>query len=132
MKYLAIPYSHPDEVIRDLRAEIADSVAAYFAYANHHIFSPISHWHHIAKEYKLETHFDYWKSYNYTMLARCDRVIVVKIGGWKKSLGVQQEIEFAKMLHIPVRPTPPEDCNVTPSLLLRYNERWVMYEKLQL
>ena len=102
MIYLAIPYSHADPAVMDSRAEIADYITARLTLAGYEVYSPISSWHHIAKEYELPTDYAYWKRLNDHILSICDRLWVIRLDGWEESKGVQDEIETAEKLSIEI------------------------------
>ena len=46
--YLACPYTHPDEVTRNTRVELASIIAAKLMCEGHVVFSPITHGHYVA------------------------------------------------------------------------------------
>lgn len=102
MIYLAIPYSHPEQVVREKRFKIVNAVAAELMRKGAVVYSPISHCHVIAAEYDLPTSWTYWKKSCVEFVTRSDQVIVVCVDGWKESTGVQAEIEIAKEHNIPI------------------------------
>lgn len=65
------------------------------------MFSPISHWHHIASEYELPTNYEFWHTYNCTILSVCSEMRIVTSEGWNKSKGVKAEIDFCLEKGIP-------------------------------
>ena len=71
------------------------------------VFSPISHTHPIALACDLPRGFEYWGSYDRAMLARCGKMVVLKIDGWQDSVGVQAEIEIARALGITIEYMDP-------------------------
>lgn len=93
--YMATPYSHNDRCVRLDRYSAACRVAADLIQKGHLVFSPIAHSHPITMRGGLPLGFDYWKAFDLHMLRLCDKVIVVKMTGWKESIGVQAEIEEA-------------------------------------
>jgi hypothetical protein len=100
--YLASPYSHPDPAVRNARYE---AVARYTILAIREgfvIFSPIVYGHQLALTGDLPTDAEWWRSFNETVIAACDSMIVLQIDGWQESLGVKMEIEFAASRNIPV------------------------------
>ena len=103
MIYIAIPYTHKNPAVMDARAEVADHVAALLTRIGYEVYSPISSWHHISKEYSLPTDYEFWKNLNDRMMLNSDRVLVIMLDGWKESKGVQDEIAFAERFGIEVK-----------------------------
>jgi hypothetical protein len=100
--YLATPYSHPERVVRLQRFEKVNAVAARLMRDGMHIFSPISHTHPIAEAGDLPLGFDFWQKYDTAFLNNCCKLIVLRLDGWEKSVGVTAEIEIAKSLGLPI------------------------------
>ena len=100
--YLASPYSHPDEVERQLRFRLVCRKAAKLIQEGRLVFSPIAHSHPIAVIGDLDggfsLDFELWREFDQRMLAACDMVWVYCIDGWKESKGIAAEIEIAKRL----------------------------------
>jgi hypothetical protein len=100
--YLACPYSHKDHKVMVSRFEAVNKVAADLMGKGQYIFSPISHTHPIALAGFLPHGWDYWEGYDRRILKCCDRIIVLRLDGWKESTGVQAEIKIGEELGIPV------------------------------
>ncbi len=66
------------------------------------VFSPISHTHPIAEAGDLPKGWEFWESYDRTFLEWCDRLHVLKLPGWRESIGVAAEIQIAGQLGKPV------------------------------
>ncbi len=96
MIYLATPYSHADPAIREERFLAVNKVAARLMQAGHLVFSPISHGHPIQAAGDLPTDWGYWQRYCEKMLSVCTSLVIVKLDGWKESVGVAAEFELAK------------------------------------
>lgn len=105
--YLASPYTHEFKCIQEERFTLVCKCAAYYMKRNYHIFSPIAHTHPIATVGSLPTHFDYWNEYDRIMLSQAKEMWILTIPGWKKSTGVQKEIEIAKELEKDILYTYP-------------------------
>ena len=109
MIYLAVPYTHDDPQIRLDRFNAANAMAARLMCLGQNIFSPISHSHPIVESMicrnnmndKLYT-WQYWKQYDFEMMRMCDGMYVLMLDGWKESVGVKAEIEYAKELELRV------------------------------
>lgn len=70
--------------------------------AGRFVYSPIVHCHPVAISYGLPRDFQFWKDYNYHMLVRSDELLVLCLPGWQESVGVTQEIEWAKAFGLPI------------------------------
>ena len=98
MIYLAIPYTGQE----DAAFRFANRYAGMLMQEGHLVFSPISMCHSIAQVVKLPTDFEYWKRYDFHMLNLCDMLVVLMFDGWKESVGVQGEIEYATEIGMPI------------------------------
>jgi len=108
IEYLATPYTHDDELIRDFRAEVSDCIAAALTKKGRIIFAPISAWHHIAKKYNLPRDFEYWADLDEAFLSACSKLLVIKLDGWKESKGLKLEKAIAKKYGIPISYIDPQ------------------------
>jgi len=99
MIYLASPYSHPDAAVREQRFRAACRATAQLIEASHAVFSPIVHGH-LLVAYGLRADWLFWEPFARRHLARCDRVLVLMIDGWRESVGIAAEtriaVEFGK------------------------------------
>lgn len=100
--YLASPYSHPDSKVRHERFEAVCKQAAMMMKDGLLVFSPIAHTHPIAS-FGLPGGWEYWQKYDRTMLERSDELAVLKLDGWKDSIGVKAEIEIACEIGLAIR-----------------------------
>jgi hypothetical protein len=107
MMYLAGPYSHKDESIRQARFEALTKKAAQLMRDGHVIFSPITHGHAIAELHDLPLEFEWWSNQCLTILKSARGLLVLCIDGYKESIGVNSEIEYAKANNIPVKYVNP-------------------------
>ncbi len=103
MIYLASPYSSPDPLIMKTRFLLAEQVTASFLTRGVYIYSPIVHCHELSSKYELPGDFAFWQGYNFDMLRRADSLAVLAIPGWKESVGVQEEIRFARLAGVPIQ-----------------------------
>lgn len=103
MIYLASPYSHADELVREGRYREACKHAAMLMSDGEIVFSPIAHSHPIAIYLPSDKvcDFDFWMEQDLPILAACDDLYVLMLAGWEKSRGVAREIEFARQSAIP-------------------------------
>ena len=102
--YLATPYSHADEEVKERRFKEASAMAAQLMEAGYLVFCPIAHSHPI--EYygmpDLKSG-DWWLRQDFAILKHCDILMVYEMPGWNISYGVKKEIEFAKEHGIPIK-----------------------------
>lgn len=102
MIYLAQPYSHSDPVIQESRY----SAAMYFCHllfkANQPVYSPIIHWHNVARIYDLPGDAATWHNFNIAMLNRARKLYLMRIDGWRESRGVYTELVYAYKIGLPV------------------------------
>ena len=113
--YLASPYQNPDNPTDRLycaqRFAEACSAAAKLMAQGHLIFCPIAHSHCIA-DYLLadaRNSHDFWLKQDFALLASAQRLLVLMLHQWRRSYGVQREIEFARDNGIPVLYLKPEE-----------------------
>lgn len=103
MIYLAAPYSHPDEDIRIARYnEISSMTVKIMMEDGDHVFSPITYAHPLAVKFGLSGGWDFWQSFDMEFIRRCDAVAVYMLKGWRESVGVNAEIQFAKEIGKPI------------------------------
>jgi hypothetical protein len=106
MIYLASPYSHPDKAVEAFRYIVVTKIAAYLI-AEHNVamFLPITQ-SHTLKDHELRlkgTTFAAWRDIDLCAIDHCDEVWVVKMKGWKESVGVTAEIDHAKLTNKPIK-----------------------------
>lgn len=100
--YLASPHSHPDAAVRQARYEAAVKAAARLFAEGRFVYSPIAHTHPIAIAGDIPPDFDHWRAYDRHILTLCDRIVVLKLEGWRESKGVQAELTMSVELNLPV------------------------------
>jgi len=99
--YLASPYSHENPHVRQRRFEDACRAAAELM-KTHAVFAPICHSHPIGEIADYAQDYDFWMAQDLPVLARCDKLIVLTLSGWKVSRGVREEMRFALTAGIPI------------------------------
>lgn len=118
--YLASPYSYKINCSSDSRrcickkikkqeekyryiliTKIAGKLQDRFPYA---FILPITMSHNTARYMKTKGGgFEHWETIDFTYISKCDEVWVVTMNGWKESIGVMKEIEFATKNKIPIQ-----------------------------
>lgn len=107
--FVSSPYSHPDFLIRDARAEIVGDFCAWLWQEKIGVpFSPIAHWHHICQRNNLPDDAASWERLNRAFVRQADILYVLCIPGWEQSVGVRMEIGWARQHGVTV-------CYATPS-----------------
>ena len=105
--YLATPYSHEDPAVKQWRYERVTEAAALLLRSGTcivSIYSPITHTHpidHHMRE-KQNEHTFWVEKFDMPFLANSEKVIVLMLPGWDKSIRVKMEVQKAKELGIPV------------------------------
>lgn len=100
--YVASPYSSASMDIMQERFEAVERFASTLLIKGISAYSPIVHCHELAKKYKLPATFGFWQQHDHNMISRSNAMYVLCIDGWKESVGIQSEIEFADENYIPV------------------------------
>ncbi|HEY1066543.1 MAG TPA: DUF1937 family protein, partial [Pirellulales bacterium] len=99
--YLASPYSHPSQDVRQQRFERVSQIAAQILLDDYVLpFSPIAHSHPIAVYGQMleamTNAWAAWQELDIAFIDRCDAIVVVQLDGWDKSVGVAAEIDYAR------------------------------------
>ena len=95
MIYLASPYSDPDSKVMDQRYNLICEACAALARRGFNVYSPIVHWHVIAKRFNLSKKYSFWKKHDEEMIKICNDFWVLTIHGWNTSKGVANESAYA-------------------------------------
>ena len=108
MIYLASPYSHKEEWMRELRYPKDDvktffsrerrrvtRAAAELVRRGHVVFSPITHSHPLDTVGGMQEHgWSFWQSQDIPFMEACDELHVLMLPGWKESEGVSAEVDW--------------------------------------
>jgi hypothetical protein len=109
LTYLASPYTHPEDLVREARFQLVTAIAAKLIRAKGwNVFSPITHSHPLHQLGGLAGDWKFWEKIDTEYLRISARLVVLKLDGWKTSTGVQAEIAIAKRLKIPIRYIDPK------------------------
>lgn len=95
MIYLATPYTHRDNFVMENRYREALECAADLIKQGKRVYSPIVHFHPMACIYGLPRDIEFWGTMAFDMIDRCDEFVVLLMEGWKESLGIAREVEYA-------------------------------------
>lgn len=102
MIYIAAPYSSDDKNIIIHRVKTVCRYSAELLSAKISCVSPITLGTGILTHAELPTDFEFWQHLSYDLLFLCDQMHVITLDGWESSIGVQNEINFAKKHKIPI------------------------------
>ncbi len=94
--YLAAPYSHPDPAVIAGRMSAFDALAAQMLLDGDHVVSPLL-FHSLLGQHKVPGNWDFFEAYSLGLLDRCNQIVVIPLAGWSDSVGVQAEIEYARL-----------------------------------
>lgn len=95
LHYLATPYSHPDVRVRRDRYRTAQYITSILALKGFVLYSPITFWHNVAEKHDMPKDAAYWWNVNKTFIDLASGFFAVEMDGWKESLGMKQEIDYA-------------------------------------
>lgn len=95
--YLAGPYFHKDEKVRQKRLRGFEDALAYFMNTARNLcmYSPIVHWSNIATRHDLPHNAAFWLQQDFFMIKQASAMWVLTMEGWKDSYGLSQELEYA-------------------------------------
>lgn len=100
--YLGSPYSDPDPSRMLMRFELAQwATYQIITKKNKSVYSPIVHWHEMAHKFKMRTDWEYWRHFDFAMIASCHTIGILHIDGWAESKGLTEELEWAHRLNTP-------------------------------
>ena len=102
MIYIASPYTDESSGLMHERYRAVSIFCVAAIMKGHFVFSPIVHWHPIAVEHNLPKDADWWRMLNENYLRNSTQLWVLKLVGWKESVGVSREIQFARDIGIPI------------------------------
>lgn len=104
LKYLAGPFSNPDQKIMDERKVLHAKLAVLLKNRGESIYAPIPETTCLTELGGLSgTSWKDWREHDLNLLQRCDELYVMLIQGWRESLGVRGEVKFAIQNNIPIR-----------------------------
>lgn len=95
MTYVSSAYSYNPELGYENASEIVSMLIhhPYFKYT--FVYSPIVHWHNVAKTFNLPTDAQFWHEQNTLQLSKSDIMVISIDGPYNSSCGVQYEIGYA-------------------------------------
>lgn len=107
MIYLASPYTHGLEAVRDFRYREIFKYAEFCMGKGETVFSPILYGHQFAQKDPGYIQSERWIEFNQHMMTTSNHMRVYQLAGWELSRGVTAEIEFCHAHMIPVEYAQP-------------------------
>jgi hypothetical protein len=103
LTYIAQPYSHKSKVVQVRRLGIAVQFVDQILHEEPNVlpFSPICCGYPVSLYSDRPASFDGWRTFNMGMLSRCDSMRILAVPGWKNSVGLSAELDFAMVRGIP-------------------------------
>jgi len=101
--YVAGPFSHPDESVRNARFETANEYAAKLMEEGHIVFSPLSHSVPISRYLGNPNDSDFYVIQDLFWLECCEEMHVLMIDGVFESSGVRREMDHAKAIGVDIK-----------------------------
>lgn len=102
MYYFASPYSHKSPLVQDRRYMAAIGACAKLIQEGYLVLEPIGSCHEKSLLFQLPGGYQYWQKRDRLMIKKSDGIVILKIDGWDTSVGVTDEISYAKRLGKPV------------------------------
>ena len=126
--YLGCPYSDNSKVVMTNRYLQATRVAQDLTAAGFIVFSPITHSHRLwlegtnSNEDGMQVKsWDFWKHLDIPILSICQLMIVYQLPGWKESVGLTAEIEYAGQLGLPILYLPKVWSALVGEMMVEYD-----------
>lgn len=101
--YVSCPYTDKDpEVIKYRLMMFAKFAESIENGGKEHATSALFNQMLLDRGIKLDASYSYWQSYSRSMIHKSDRLVVLCLQGWDRSVGVSDEVEYAKFLNLSV------------------------------
>lgn len=101
--YFASPYSDESKLLIEQRYVNTIYHAGELIKKGFCLIEPIGMSHPVAQRFDLNTTYEYWKTRDRLFISRCDGVIVLTLPGWNKSIGVTDELAYARELKLDIK-----------------------------
>ena len=107
MYYLASPYSNSDPLIKEQRYLSVVYYGSLLTKMGYTLIEPIGMSVPASQKFDLPDGYEFWKERDRLFISRCDGIMVMQMPGVDESVGVQDEIKYAKSLGLPVYTVVP-------------------------
>lgn len=118
--YVASPYTHDSQAVRDARFDVVTGYAAALWGAGMGVYSPLTQTHEAARRVALPTEWEFWQAQCRAFLSICSEVHILMLPGWRDSVGVRAELDIARGMSLPVEYVAPGGdslCRACPDRL---------------
>ncbi len=102
MIFLAIPYTDDDPKMIDQRVAEGEKAVVLLQNKGYSVYCPVVFFHHLGKKHGMPLTWEHWEFQCKHMIGKADKVIVLRLPRWDKSVGVKGEMRTANKLNIPV------------------------------
>lgn len=102
MIYIASPYTHESDKIRDLRYRLVKTYTQKRLDEGALVFSPIVYGHGLTDGHPERIPFEYWAQMNDHLIHSAEAVEVLMLPGWELSRGIAHEVDLAQRLYLPI------------------------------
>jgi hypothetical protein len=94
--YLASPYSHPEQSVRDDRYDAVTKLAAKLVEKGVYFIPPITFNVPLAPYLtNPDTSWEFWKPFDLMLIDRCDELWIFTYPGFYQSVGLRAEVLYA-------------------------------------
>ncbi len=100
--YVASPYSSGDPEQIQNNYEMVTEFVAMLVSMGYIAISPITYGHTLLDYQDMPKDYGFCKHFCIGLLKKSDAILVLKLPGWEDSVGVQDEMDFARKNHIEV------------------------------
>lgn len=95
--YLASPYSHVERRVVDFRYKEQQRLhSALISKYKATILAPIEQCHNLTRNFDLPSGYEFWKKRDRKFIDMSDGIVICLMEGWKESVGVSDELAYAK------------------------------------
>ena len=103
MIFLSAPYTHDNKVVVQERMKTIEEIIINLILLKIDAISVLQYGHTLVEKYpNLPINWDYWKDYCFSFIDRSDIFCVIMLDGWQESVGVKEELEYAKSKNIKI------------------------------
>ena len=128
MIYVAGPYSHEVVGVRQNRAMVATAYASACWREGGFAFSPLTHNHGMAAidpnfENVRRTRTQDIMKFDLAILEACDEIHILRLPGWRVSIGLREEMQFSKSASIRIHYVKMEQIELAVGWPMGYLEQ---------
>lgn len=95
MIFVSAPYSSKEKEVVESRIKAVSIYSGNLLKEGRSNISPLTLGTTILQHCDLPSDFEFWNKLSYDLLELCEEIHVLKLDGWRESIGVMGEIDFA-------------------------------------